>query len=701
MRSALTAAVAAILFVLGGAAAASAQIVRTPHVEAELVSGSATAQPGGTVHVALRQKIKPGWHTYWRNPGDSGEPTRLAWVLPEGWSAGEIIWPVPERQPIGPLVNYGYSNEVLLPVALKVPASARPGESVRLTAKADWLVCEQICIPEQATLALDLPVAAAPAAPHPQHGRAVRKALAAAPTAGVLSGVAAITQGRLKLAVLGEPVRGGDVSRAYFFPYDGALIDHAKPQAIERGPGGLTLTLAPGYAAQGTSLSGPVQGVLSLGDEAYEVAAVRGPLPAAAAGLGPPAAPGRPGLGLPLALGFAFLGGLILNLMPCVFPVLSMKAAALAGHAHEPRTARLQGLAFIAGVLTTFVALAAALIAARAAGETAGWGFQLQSPPVIAALALLMLLIALNLSGVFHIGASAQGVGAGLAGRSGAAGAFFTGVLAVVVAAPCTAPFMAAAMGYALVQPAPAALAIFAALGLGLAAPFVLVSFTPGLLRRLPRPGPWMETLQRLLAFPMYATAAWLVWIFARQTGVAGLAELFAAAWLVALAAWLFGRSQRSGRPLPFRVASAAAAVLVAAWLGIAALGAPGGRAEAATIAEEAYTPERLAALRAEQRPVFVNFTADWCVTCKVNERVALSSADVSRAFARSGVVYLKGDWTSRDPVIAAALAEHGRAGVPLYLLYAPGAAQPRILPQLLTKGAVIKALEEATTTTT
>jgi thiol:disulfide interchange protein DsbD len=377
-----------------------------------------------------------------------------------------------------------------------------------------------------------------------------------------------------------------------------------------------------------------------------------------------------------------------------------MKAAALAGHAHEPRTARLQGLAFLGGVLVTFLALAGALIAARAAGETAGWGFQLQSPPVIAALALLMLLVALNLSGVFHIGASAQGVGAGLAGRGGAAGAFFTGVLAVVVAAPCTAPFMAAAMGYALVQPPAVALAIFAALGLGLAAPFVLVSFTPALLRRLPRPGPWMETLQRLLAFPMYAAAAWLVWIFARQTGVAGLAELFAVAWALALAAWLFGRSQRSGRPLPFRLASATAAVLVAAWLGVAALAPSGAQATSATLDEQAYTPERLEALRAEGKPVFVNFTADWCVTCKVNERVALSSAEVGRAFERTGVVYLKGDWTSRDPVIAEALAAHGRAGVPLYLLYAPGASQPRILPQLLTQGAVIRALEEATNNT-
>ncbi len=638
MRSPFAASLAAFLLLV--AAAAEAEIVRTPHVEAELVAGTAAARPGGTVHVALRHKIKPGWHTYWRNPGDSGEPTRLTWALPQGWSAGEIIWPRPERQPIGPLVYYGYSGEVLLPVAVRVPATARTGETVRLTAKADWLVCADICVPEEATLSLDMPVVAGPAAPHPEHGEAVTAALAAAPKRGLLTGAAALEGGRLKLAVLGAPVSGRHIAQAYFFPYDGALIDHAQPQAIERGPGGLTLALAAGYAAQGGSLSGPVRGVLSLGDDAYELEAALAPLPAAAAGMGAPAAASEGGMGLPLALSFALLGGLILNLMPCVFPVLSMKAAALASHAHEPGAARGQGLAFLAGVLVTFTALALALIAARAAGEAAGWGFQLQSPPAIAGLCLLMLLIALNLSGVFHIGASAQGVGAGLASRSGTAGAFFTGVLAVVVAAPCTAPFMAAAMGYAVVQPPAVALAVFLALGLGMAAPFLLISFTPALLRRLPRPGPWMETLQRLLAFPMYAAAGWLAWIYARQSGLTGLAELLTIGWLVALAAWLFGRGQRSGRPLSFRLASGTAALLAAGWLGVAAWSAVGpARATEGALRHEAFTPERLAALQAEQRPVFVNFTADWCVTCKVNERVALSSTEVGRAFRRTGVV--------------------------------------------------------------
>jgi thiol:disulfide interchange protein DsbD len=287
---ALTAVLTALLFLFAGASAAQAQVVRTPYVEAELIPGSAAATPGATVHVALRQRIKPGWHTYWRNPGDSGEPTRLAWTLPAGWSAGEILWPRPERQPIGPLVNYGYSNEVLLPVPVQVAENARPGETVRLTAVADWLVCEEICIPEQATLSLDLPVSAGPAAPHPQHGQALATALAAAPKPGVLTGAVALEAGQLKLAVLGEPARGAAAREAYFFPYDGALIDHAKPQPIERGPGGLTLTLAPGYGAQGGALAGPVAGVLSLGGEAYEIEAPVGPLPASARGLGTAAA---------------------------------------------------------------------------------------------------------------------------------------------------------------------------------------------------------------------------------------------------------------------------------------------------------------------------------------------------------------------------------------------------------------------------
>jgi len=399
----------------------------------------------------------------------------------------------------------------------------------------------------------------------------------------------------------------------------------------------------------------------------------------------------------------------VLNLMPCVFPVLAMKATSLARHADERQAARAQGLAFLAGVLVTFLALALALIAVRAGGAAVGWGFQLQSPPIVAALSLLMLAVALNLSGTFEIGQSLQGVGTGLASRRGLAGAFFTGALAVVVAAPCTAPFMGPAMGWALTQSAPAALAVFAALGLGFAAPFTLAAFAPGVLDRLPKPGPWMESFRRLMAFPMYGAAAWLAWVLTVQAGETALARILAAGVALAFAGWLFGRWQRGRaagrRPLALATLAGAAGVLA-----IAAAVVPGyqaAEAHAAASAEpsapgklayEPWSAERLAAARAEGRPVFVNFTAAWCVSCQVNEKVALSTDKVAKAFAATNAVYLKGDWTRKDAVIEAELARHGRAGVPLYLVYGAKGGDGVILPQLLTADTVVRALEAAQT---
>ncbi|HRD29916.1 MAG TPA: thioredoxin family protein, partial [Caulobacter sp.] len=402
-----------------------------------------------------------------------------------------------------------------------------------------------------------------------------------------------------------------------------------------------------------------------------------------------------------LALLFAFLGGVILNLMPCVFPILSMKATALAGHAHEAKAARHQGLAYLAGVLATFLALAGTLIALKAAGAAVGWGFQLQSPVAVAVLAVLMLLVALNLSGVFEIGTSLQGVGGRLADNSrGLLGSFLTGVLAVVVAAPCTAPFMGPAMGFALTQSPLVSLAVFAFLGLGLAAPFVALSFAPALLRLMPRPGPWMETLRNVLAFPMYGTAAWLTWVLAQQTGSLGLGMGLAAAVMAAFAAWLFGRSQRREKA-PLQRGLSILALLAAAGLiyGLAIApratvalteAAPQTRAD---LPSEPWSPERVTALRAEGRPVFVNFTAAWCVTCQVNDAAAISRPAVAEAFKTAGAVYLVADWTNRDATIAAALAEHGRAGVPLYLVYGADGAPPTVLPQLLTEGMVVQAI--------
>jgi thiol:disulfide interchange protein DsbD len=702
--------IAAALLALGallGATDSPAQpaSARTPQVGVELAPRTAGAAPGSVFHLALRQTIKPGWHTYWRNPGDSGEPTQIRWTLPPGWSAGEIIWPAPERQPIGPLVNYGYEDEVWLTTPIAVPASARPGETVTVRADAVWLVCEEICIPEQAALSIAVPIVAGAPSPHPRFGRPLARVLEEAPKPEGLKAAVQLQAGALKLAATGPQLRRADLADAYFYPYDGALIDHARPQRIERGPEGLTLTLAPGYGFEGgAGLTGPVAGVLAVGDDAFEITAAPGALLAGAAGLGPPAASARggsgDGRGLPLAMGLALLGGLLLNLMPCVFPVLSLKAAALAGHAHEPRTARLHGLAFTAGVLATFAGLAVVLLAFRAAGQAAGWGFQLQNPAVVGALALVLFAVGLNLSGVFHVGGSLQNTGGALAGRGGAVGAFFTGALAVVVAAPCTAPFMAGAVGFALTQSPAAALAVFLALGLGLALPFLALSFSPGLLKRLPRPGAWMAGLQRVLAFPMYAAAAWLAWVLGRQTGPDGMSLLLGAAVLLAFALWLSKGDLSQARVRPIAIALAVAAALPVPFLVSAAAAQQPARTAAGDaeglIPKEPWSPERVAALQAEGRPVFVNFTADWCVTCKLNERVALSSRRVADAFERNGVAYLEADWTARDDVIAGALAEHGRSGVPLYLLYRPGEPQPAILPQLLTPGALTGALERA-----
>lgn len=684
---------------------AQAAAVDTGHLQAELIAQTQAIAPGQTIQVALRQEIDKGWHTYWRNPGDSGEATKITWTLPPGWSVGDFVWQAPQPYPVGPLVNYGYSGEVLLPMALTAPADAPVGQPVTLRARADFLVCEDICIPESAELELTLRVQAQAADAAGRWAAPIARALEAAPRRADLTARFDNGDQGLKLAVTGAALAGLDLAGSYFFPFDGAVIDHAAPQSIERGPQGLTLGLTPSYAFQAPEPPEVLIGVLKAGEAYYEIEATVGALPAEAAGLGPPApragGAGGSGLGLPVALVFAALGGLILNLMPCVFPILAMKAASLAGHAHEVRGARRQGLAFLLGVLVTFLALAGVLILAQAAGAAVGWGFQLQSPPVVAALCLLMLAVALNLSGVFEVGASLQGVGTGLAARGGLTGAFFTGVLAVVVAAPCTAPFMAPALGWALTQAPAAALLVFAALGLGFAAPFVALAFAPGLLARLPRPGPWMNHLRRVLAFPMYGAAAWLLWVLTLQAGPMGLARLLAAAIVLALAAWLYGLSQARSGGLGLRASAAGLAglAMIATVYPAYPQAQPTGAVSGGMVAElpyEPYSAERLAQLRAQGLPVFVNFTAAWCVTCQVNEQVALARQGVAETLATTGAVYLKADWTRKDDVIAAELARHGRAGVPLYLVYDARGSAPVILPQILTEGAVIRALEAA-----
>ena len=692
-----------------GAAPAAAGPQRTERIEAELVPMSAWAAPGSTAVVAIRQKIKPGWHTYWRNQGDSGGPTTLTWSLPDGVSPGDILWPLPERQRLQSLMNYGYSGAAFLPVPIEIPASARPGGTLALRVTAHFYVCsDQMCVPEDLDLALNLPVREGAAPLDPRFGQAIQDVVTTAPRPAGIEARAAFVDGKLTLTATGGPLGGATPKWAYFYPFEGGVIDHAAAQSGERGSQGLTLTIAPGRGLTANGLKPPLAGVLSTDLGAWEISADQGSALPGATGQGaigdgasPAAASTTPADFVKAAL-FALLGGLILNLMPCVFPILAMKAAALSRSAHHPREARRDGLAFLAGVLATFLILAAALLALRAGGQALGWGFQLQSPSVVAGLALLMLAVALNLSGVFHIGAGLQGAGHGpLARLPGALGAFFTGVLAVVVAAPCTAPFMAFALGAALLMPWPMALAVFLMLGLGLALPYVLISLSPGLLARLPRPGPWMETLRNLLAFPMYGAALWLVWVFARQTGGDSLALLFAAGLMLALGLWLAGRFQAArtfgqGGLLP----GLAAVVTLALALGLtvvaarsAPLAGPGSIEPSGPLASQPWSPEAVQAALAEGRPVLINFTADWCVTCKINEGAALSSAKTGEALKAHDAVYLVGDWTRRDDAVTTELERHGRSGVPLYLLYKPGQPEPRILPQLLTEGVIISAL--------
>ncbi|HVL42312.1 MAG TPA: protein-disulfide reductase DsbD domain-containing protein, partial [Brevundimonas sp.] len=573
--------IAALLWLTAGAAMAQAGPQRTERIEAELVPMSAWAAPGSTAVVAVKQTIQPGWHTYWRNPGDSGGATTLSWTLPQGVKAGEIVWPLPQRQRLSGLMNYGYSGEVFLPVPVEVPATARAGTSLPLTVKALFFVCSaEMCVPEELTLRLDLPVREGASPLNPRHGAAITRVLETAPRPAGIEARVVMENGALVLSAAGGPLAGRDPGPSYFFPFEGGIVDHPAAQTGAWGPQGLTLRLSPGGATRADGLTGPVAGVLATAHGAWEITAEQGAALAGTSGSGDLAAATDGGAEVEparetgvatfvQAVVFAILGGLILNLMPCVFPILAMKAASLAASAHDPRHARRDGLAFLAGVLTTFLLLAGVLLALRAAGEAVGWGFQLQSPPVTAGLALLMLAVALNLSSVFHVGAGLQGAGSGpLARLPGGVGAFFTGALAVVVAAPCTAPFMAFALGAALLMPWPMALVVFLGLGLGLALPYLAVSLTPGLLGRLPRPGPWMERLKGLLAFPLYATALWLAWVFGRQAGADALGLLFIAGVLLAFGLWLLGQGQSermAGRRGVLHLTAGALALLLAA----------------------------------------------------------------------------------------------------------------------------------------
>ena len=660
-----------MLALLSPAAAALAQAPDQKHIATQFIAETDTPAAGSSVSLAIRMTPEPGWHGYWKNPGDSGMEPSVQWTLPAGAVAGPLEYPVPGRLIVGGLMNYVYEGPYALLLKLEVPDGLAPGTPLPIRGKFDYLVCtKEVCVPESADLALDLSVGAPGTAPARRAAfDGFRQALPKP-----LSSEARFewSDGRFRL-LIPLPATAGEED-PYFFPLtDGAIAYAAQQQVIRNGDALIVETQAGGQQPSA------VDGVLRLGDGyGLSLTAQPGAVPAAAAD-----APWQGVSAILVALAGAVLGGLLLNVMPCVFPILSLKALSLARAGGDEAGARREALAYTAGAVSICLALGAAVLALRAGGTAAGWAFQLQDPRVILLLLLLVTAIALNLAGLFEL--PSIGLGGTLASAGGASGAFWTGALAAFVATPCTGPFMAAALGAALVLPLPAALAVFAGLGLGLALPFLILGFVPAARRRLPRPGPWMNSFRQILSVPMFLTALALAWVLGRQSGVDGMTIGLAAALFLGLALWWVGRRHGEG-PGWLRFAPATAAAV--AGLLLLPVGNQG-QATASPLMGEPFSEARLAALRQEGRPVFAYFTADWCITCKVNEKTVLQREDVSSAFAQDKVAVLVGDWTDGDAAIGRFLESQGRSGVPLYIYYAPG-KPPEILPQLLTVSRVV-----------
>jgi thiol:disulfide interchange protein len=670
--------------------------VEAPHVRAELLLEQSALLRDGEQWAGIRLTPDDGWHVYWQNPGDSGLATRIEWTLPDGVSAGEIHWPYPHAEALGPLTNYGYSDPTLHLVPLR--STGLTAERATLAADVHWLVCSDVCIPGSARLSTEAPVAASSDADPAQRAAfAEARALLPKPWPDAAPRHA-IADGAFSVAIPG-PWTADD--RVEYFPLANDLVDHAARQRVAVDDGELRLTQA--LSSFHAAPSGAVKAVLVVHrsgapTQAFSLSSTAGGVaPVTEKGAEPlPTEPAAAGPGLALVLLLAFAGGLILNLMPCVFPVLSLKAlAVIRSRDQSSRHRQIHALAYTAGVVVSCVAIAAVLLGLRAGGAAIGWGFQLQSPVVIGVLAYVMFALGLSLSGLFEVGGRWTGMGQTLTQSNGSGGSFFTGVLAVVVASPCTAPFMGTALGFALVQPPLIAASVFVALGLGLASPFLLIGFVPGAARLLPKPGAWMERFKQFMAFPLYLTAVWLVWVAGQQAGPGAMALLLVGIVFIALAAWTLRQGTRAWRLIGGVAAVVAVAVLAQPILRSAAPGADPAGGQAATdraAAEGVYSDARFDALRAEGRSVFVNVTADWCISCKVNERTTLSSTRVQQAFADRDIAYLKADWTRADPAITRVLERYDRSGVPLYLLSLNGGA-PTVLPQLLTPDLVIEAL--------
>ncbi len=657
------------------------------HLRVELLIPGSKLYGGKQGNLAgLYFKMEPGWHVYWQNAGDAGEPPGIDWTLPKGVTAGQLQFPAPQRLPVGPLMDYGYEGDVLFPFRLHVAPNAKTGSAV-LDAKVNWLVCSSVCIPGKAELQITRDVMRGEglaAAVPPIFQQFLSKLPKPLPT-----GDTAIFQATPTGFLLSVKT-GQRETAAKFFPADQTVIDNPAPQKLTPAAKGLFLELKKDSNISGNPTH--LNGVLELsGGRTYQIAATPGTVaaPVAAAGTS-----GSSGLSLLRIAGLAFLGGLLLNLMPCVFPVLFLKGLALVqSGAEERHRLRAHGFVYTAGIVVSFWVLVAALLGLRAAGASIGWGFQLQSPVFLLLIAGLLFFLGLSLAGQFEIGLTLTSAGGSLAAKQGYTGSFFTGVLAVVVATPCAAPFMGAAIGYALSHSAAVTFAVFTALALGLAAPYVALTLQPAWTRWLPRPGAWMEVLKQVVSIPIFITVIWLAWVLAQGYGANLLAAMLGIFLLLAIAGWFLGRwpAKRWATVAALIVVAGAIALGVAAPRELAA-----GPMRSAAVAQdqwEPWTPDAVSKYQAEGRPVFVDFTASWCLSCQVNERVALDRPEVQQAFANANVALLRADWTRRDPEITKALAALGRDAVPAYVLYTPGDSTPHLLPEVLTPGIVVNAI--------